>query len=132
VRFDLKTIKVTAAIIQDSDGKYLLARRKKNSHMEMRWEFPGGKIEEGESPEDCLARELHEEFGITATIGSYFGISEFDYGEKHITLLAYRVDNFSGEFEVNAHEEIKWVKLEDFKDYHFADADIPFVEKLKG
>jgi 8-oxo-dGTP diphosphatase len=82
-------ITVTAAIIQ-KENRIFAARRKRGRHLEGMWEFPGGKLEPGESPEVCLARELAEELGIKTTVGRYLGESVYDYGEKVIKLLAYQ------------------------------------------
>lgn len=121
---------VTAAIIE-TDGKILIARRKKGSHQESKWEFPGGKIEEGETPEECLARELYEEFQITASIGEFYCESEHDYGDKHIRLLAYRAHHLSGDFNLDSHDEIQWVKCSELESYDFAEADRPIVSQLQ-
>ena len=76
----MRTIDVAAGIIQREDGKILLARRKPGSHLAGYWEFPGGKIEEGESPEECLERELLEELGIVTKTGAFVAESVYDYG----------------------------------------------------
>jgi 8-oxo-dGTP diphosphatase len=81
-----KTIKVTAAIIQ-KDNRFLCAQRKDSSEQGGKWEFPGGKIEIGESPEACLERELHEEFNIQAKCGKFLCENTHDYGDKIIKLL---------------------------------------------
>lgn len=73
-----KIIKVTAAILEN-DGRILIAQRKSSDHLSGKWEFPGGKIEHGETPEECLARELKEEFDIYVTIGDFLG--SIDYVE---------------------------------------------------
>lgn len=122
-------INVTAAIIE-RNGKILIAKRKKDKHLGGKWEFPGGKIENHETPEECLKRELKEEFGITIKIGSFIGESLFDYGDRKIRLIGYRVKYIFGEFRLNAHEEIKWVFPGDFNKFDFADADVPLIEKI--
>lgn len=120
---------VTAAILE-KDGKILIARRKKDSHQELKWEFPGGKIEEGETPEECLARELYEEFRIKTSIGAFYCESEYDYSEHHVKLLAYKIDRFSGDFHLDSHDEIKWVDRCEMDCYDFAEADKPIVRRL--
>jgi mutator protein MutT len=124
-------IRVTAAVME-KDGRILVARRKIGSHQENMWEFPGGKIEDGESPEICLERELGEEFGIKAEIGEFLMESIHDYGDKHICLLAYEVKHVSGEFRLNDHEEIRWVLPEEMQSLDFAEADIPIVNFLSS
>ena len=126
----MKIIDVTAAIIE-KDGKFLIAKRKKGTHQENKWEFPGGKVESNETLENCLKRELKEEFGIETEIGEFIGDNTFDYGEKTIRLLAFNARYISGEFQLNAHDEIKWITLEEFNQFDFAPADIPIINKIK-
>jgi len=121
---------VTAAIIK-KDNKFLIAKRKEG-HLANKWEFPGGKLENKETPEDCLKRELYEEFGIQTIIGKYLATSIYDYQHIKIKLMAYEVEYVSGEFRLNDHKEIKWVKKEDLSMYDFAPADIPIVKKIIG
>jgi 8-oxo-dGTP diphosphatase len=122
-------IDVTAAIIQ-REGMILAARRKQGSHMAGYWEFPGGKIEPGETPEECLQRELKEELSIESKIGPFFEESCYDYGTKQIRLLSYFVDYISGTFTLNDHDEIRWLNVHQLLTLQWATADIPLVEKL--
>jgi 8-oxo-dGTP diphosphatase len=117
-------IKVTAAIIE-IDGKILIAKRKKDDPLKEKWEFPGGKVETKETPEEGLVRELEEELGIKAEIRSFICSSQYKYPHISIDLLAYTVEYLSGELHANEHEEIKWVKPEDLKLYDFPAADKP-------
>lgn len=121
-----KVIDVTAGIIENA-GKILIAKRRKGKHLEGFWEFPGGKIEDGESPEECLVRELEEEFAIEVRVLSFVGKSLFKYAEKTIRLLGYEVQYLSGDFVLKEHDEIKWVSLKEITDYKLAPADIPIV-----
>lgn len=123
-------MQIVTAAIMEKDGKVLLARRKAGDRLERKWEFPGGKLEPGESPEACLARELREEFGIEAEVLDYIGASVYEYGHGTIDLRAYRVRHVSGEFCINAHEEIAWVKTEDLLSYDLSPADVPIAEKI--
>lgn len=123
-------IDVTAAIIQKNDT-VLIAQRNTEKHQGGMWEFPGGKIEQGESPEECLKRELQEEFHVDVEIGNFFCESCYDYGIKRIRLLAYWVDGFPDKFSLNDHEEITWITIDEMDDFTFAPADVPIVEKLK-
>ena len=120
---------VTAAVIE-KDGKILIAQRRKGSALGGKWEFPGGKIEPGETAEECLKRELKEEFEIESEIGEFIIASQFRYCLVPIELLAYRAKHLSGEFKVNEHEEIRWVLPSELGSYDFVPADKPIVKLL--
>lgn len=122
-------LRVAAAIIT-KNNKVLIARRRQGETLEGKWEFPGGKIEQDESPEDCLVRELHEEFGIDAKIGSYFCSSIHDYGNFSIELIAYTIEDYSGDFVLIDHNKIEWVKFSELLDRDLSEADIPIAERL--
>ena len=122
---------VTAAIIE-KEGKILIARRKQGLYLAGKWEFPGGKVEKGETPEACLRRELREEFGIEVELGDFITASEFDYGDIHIRLLAYHVYYRSGDFILTDHSEVHWVLKSELMNYDFAEADKPIVLRLLG
>lgn len=122
---------VTAAILQ-MDGKILIAKRRKGDALENKWEFPGGKIEPGESPEQCLARELMEELGVQTQVKGFFCSSIFEYPHMKIQLLAYDVVFLSGQFYLHDHQEIRWITPEELGLYDFAEADIPIVQQLKA
>ena len=125
----MKYIEVVAAIIKQED-KILIARRKKGKHLEFKWEYPGGKLENNEEENDALKRELKEEFSIEATIGRYLTESFYEYGSVNINLKAYLVENFSGDFKLIDHDKIEWIKIEEIKKYEFAPADIPINNYL--
>ncbi|MEW5803641.1 MAG: 8-oxo-dGTP diphosphatase MutT [bacterium] len=120
---------VTAAVIE-KEGKILVAKRRRGDHLENKWEFPGGKLEQGETPEQCLRRELLEEFGIETRIGEFICSSQCVYSHISIELLAYRAEHLSGAITLYEHEEIRWVWPEELEAYDFANADIPIVKKL--
>ncbi len=120
-------ITVTAAIIK-KQNRILAARRKAGKHLQGMWEFPGGKLETGESPEDCLARELAEEFGIKCQVGRFLATSVYDYGEKIVELMAYQVTHISGEFQLTDHDELRWLSRSELNDVEWALADIPLLQ----
>lgn len=124
-------IKVAAAIIE-KEGRVLAARRKPGSYLAGYWEFPGGKLEAGETPEECLLRELEEEFNISTKIGAFVGESIYDYGTKSIRLLAYKVAHISGDFELNDHDELRWLTIDELNAVNWAPADIPLVAQYKA
>ncbi|MDP2915343.1 MAG: (deoxy)nucleoside triphosphate pyrophosphohydrolase [Candidatus Aminicenantes bacterium] len=123
--------KVTAAVIE-KDGAVLIARRKKTDRFGGVWEFPGGKLEPGEIPEDGLRRELKEELGVETSVGPFLG--GFPYVSAHfaIELLAFRVIILGGEIVLNDHDEIRWVRTADLGDFDFAKPDLPLVGLLLG
>ncbi|PKM98244.1 MAG: 8-oxo-dGTP diphosphatase MutT [Elusimicrobia bacterium HGW-Elusimicrobia-3] len=121
---------VTAAVMEKG-GRILLARRK-NGALAGKWEFPGGKLEPGETPEACLRRELMEEFGVEAEIGAFVCSSKFEYKHLPIELLVYRARHLAGEFKLTDHSAIEWVKPGDLSSYDLSAADIPVVELLLG
>ena len=124
-------INVTAALII-KNGKVLAARRGPGKHLEGYWEFPGGKLEENETPECCLERELAEEFRISSRVGAFIGESVYDYGEKIVRLLGYEVEHTSGDFELVDHDELRWLKIDQLTDVKWAPADIPLVEQYEA
>jgi len=123
-------IRVAAAIIEDGQGKILIARRKKGKSQEGLWEFPGGKIELEETPEECLERELREEMNIEIEPYAYFGENDHWYGETHIRLITYRAGLVSGEIKLVDHDEYSWVNPSQLGEFAFAPADIRFVKML--
>jgi 8-oxo-dGTP diphosphatase len=124
-------IEVAAAIIENERSELLIARRGKGKSQEGLWEFPGGKIEQGESVEDCLRRELREEMCIEIEPYAHFGVNDHFYGEKHIRLIAWKAAFLRGEIRLADHDAYRWVKREELAEYRFAPADIPFVEMLE-
>lgn len=120
---------VTCAILA-RNGKLLIARRPAADKLANKWEFPGGKVEDRETPEACLARELLEELGIEVRVGALLGENVHYYGDGAIRLLAYRTFWEAGELKAQVHDEIRWVSLQELDHYDFAPADLPFVKKL--
>lgn len=121
-------IRVTAAIIEQA-GKFLIARRKAGPLAHL-WEFPGGKIEEGESPEQCLKREIFEEFGVEISVERYLTTSQYTYPHISIELMGFLALYQQGEFKLTDHDAILWVTPEEMREYDFAPADIPLCEYL--
>ena len=123
-------VKVTAAILV-KNNKIIIAKRGPDDHLADKWEFPGGKIEINETPEQCLKREMKEEFDIDVSVGGYLGSSIYHYHHMSIELLAYRTYWEDGEIDLKDHDDFKWISLEQLAEFDFAPADRVFVEKLQ-
>ena len=127
-----KIIRVTAAIIE-SDDKILIAQRKSEDDIfGGLWEFPGGKIENGETPEECMARELMEELEIKVEVGTLITSNKHRYPNGLFELLAYRVQHISGNFVLNDHDEIKWITIDEISNFEFPPANTPIINYLKN
>lgn len=123
-------IDVVAGIIQ-KEGKFLLARRKPGSHLEGFWEFPGGKVEAGETPELSLVRELAEELSISTRTGAFLAESVHDYGDKQVRLMAFFSTYLGGDLILESHDKVQWVSVDEIESFLLAPADIPLVLALK-
>lgn len=123
-------IEVAAAIIENEQGQILIARRRQGKSQEGLWEFPGGKLERGETPEACLRRELLEEMNIEIAPYEPFGVNEHDYGSVQVRLFAYKAKFVRGVIRLTDHDEYRWAGVDELKEYAWAPADVPFVEKL--
>lgn len=123
-------IEVAAAIIENEQGQILIARRNKGKSQAGMWEFPGGKIELGESPEVCLIRELQEEMGIEIAPYTLLGVNKHDYGTVQIKLIAYLAKYSSGEIRLTDHDEYRWADHQELREYEWAPADVPFVVRI--
>jgi 8-oxo-dGTP diphosphatase len=124
-----KTLRVVAALIR-RDGRVLLSQRRPGRHLGLTWEFPGGKVEPGESDEDALRRELAEELGVEVEVGSLCFETRHGYAAREVHLLVYRCNLIAGEpraLEVNA---VDWVEQEKVGEREFPPADMPLVNGL--
>ncbi len=120
---------VTAAIIA-REGRILLLRRAPGQKHAGFWEFPGGKTEPGETPEEGLARELEEELGIVVQVGAHFMDSPYAYPGGAINLRAYRVDWLGREFSLRVHDAAAWCLPQELPAYQLTPADIPVAAAL--
>jgi 8-oxo-dGTP diphosphatase len=125
---------VTAAVIRDGD-RVLIARRPKDAKIEAgKWEFPGGKLEFGETPEQCIVREIEEELGVTiAPLWLIDAASHVYRDEKqhlHIVLLCYLAKLVKGAPRAIEVAEVKWVNSAEFAKHDFATADLPFLSRV--
>jgi len=124
-------INVVAAIIKNGEGKILITQRNLKKSQGGLWEFPGGKIEKGETREEAI-REIKEELTIEINVESYLGEKVFEYPEKSINLIALNCRVKSGNIYLTEHEEARWVEKEELNSFEFAPADIFIVKKLQG
>jgi len=125
-----RQVLVVAAILK-RDGKVLIGQRRRGEWHELKWEFPGGKVEPGESPRQALERELAEELAIQADIGEEICRYEHQYpGKAPIQLIFFQVDGFVGEPDNRAFEQIQWESPSRFLDYDFLDGDLDFIRRL--
>ena len=124
-------IPVVAGLIK-KDNKFLVGQRPEKGHMSGRWEFPGGKIESGESPEEALKRELQEELGFEAQIGSIQLAVTHSYAEVGVVLLLFEVLFWKGEPKAKHHTELRWVSMEELEGLPLPDANKLAINQLKG
>jgi 8-oxo-dGTP diphosphatase len=112
-------------------GEVLICQRRADQPMALQWEFPGGKIEHGETPEQALARELHEELGIQATIGPR--VTHVRHNYRHggaVDLQFFAVREFSGDLENRIFAQVRWTRLEDLTEFDFLAADRGLIRDL--
>lgn len=122
---------VTAALIEQN-GKWLIARRKADRKMGGYWEFPGGKLEANETPEQCLQRELREELCIETAIGDVLAAADFEFQGTVYHIVAYGVVHISGKIVLTDHDALVWVTPADLRHYRLTPADRDIVEQLWG
>ena len=122
--------RVVAALIMQ-DGKILVCQRTRHQTMPLKWEFPGGKIEEGEQPRDALRRELEEELGIDARIGEEVARIRHDYKNGGaVELRFFAVHQYKGEIENRIFRDLRWAKRSELSSYDFLEADLGLVQDL--
>jgi 8-oxo-dGTP diphosphatase len=120
---------VTAAIIFKKDS-VLLTRRKVGENLAGYWEFPGGKIEDGESPQACLERELLEELNVRSKANEIIAESIYEYSNGTIRLLGIQTDLIDKNITLSVHDKFEWVPNESLLDYKLAPADITIAEAI--
>jgi len=127
---NFKIIKVVGAVIINNENKILIAKRKMDDSCAGKWEFPGGKIEEGETQEEALIREIKEELDIEVKIGNFITENSTVSKNKHLTLYTYFAEFLSGEIKIIDHEKINWVTKKELLHYNFTEADFKTIRIL--
>jgi 8-oxo-dGTP diphosphatase len=131
VEGDRTVVRVVAAALYDAQGRVLIAERLPGKHMAGRWEFPGGKIEPGESEQQALARELREELGVEVTMAHPQLTLSHDYPGRRVQISMWIVDRYAGVPRGLDGQGLKWVTPEALDDEDVLEADRPFIEALQ-
>lgn len=125
-------IHVAAAVILATDQRILIARRPEHKHLGGLWEFPGGKVEPGETAAVALHRELHEELAILVQSAEPFLEVQHDYADKAVLLDVWWVRRFSGQPKGNEGQPLQWVTVAELPDYSFPAANQPIIDALQS
>lgn len=125
-------IDVVCGVIKDADGRFLACRRPVGKHLGGLWEFPGGKVDPGESPETALARELREELGVDVSVGAALIPVIWTYDRGKIRLLPFFCAITGGQLRAIEHEELLWCAPKEFENLVWADADLPILDQIRA
>ena len=125
----MKTVIVAAAVILDQE-KVLIAQRREGDVQGLLWEFPGGKVKEGEDPRQALHRELKEELDIEAKVGTVFEVNYYEYPQYPVLLLVYRCHLERGVPKPMGCRDVRWMSVAEMKNLAMPPADLPVLEKL--
>jgi mutator protein MutT len=131
VNLELPHKQIGVAVIWNQTGQILIDRRKVGGTMGGLWEFPGGKIEPGETVEACIVREIQEELAIKITVGTQLISIKHTYPTFHLTLTVHHCQHISGVPQPIESEEIQWVDVSDLSNYQFPAANIAIINALK-
>ena len=126
----MKVIDISIAIIKNTEQQFLITLRPDASHQGGKWEFPGGKVEAGETIEQAMCRELYEEVGLTARQYKLFEKLFFDYGDKQLNLYFFVVEGFTGEALGKEGQPLRWVSKTQLAEYEFPEANRAVIAKL--
>ncbi|MCQ2089845.1 8-oxo-dGTP diphosphatase [Fibrobacter sp. UWH9] len=125
----MKTIEVVAGVIKD--GNKIFATQRGYGDFKGGWEFPGGKMEPGETPQQALARELKEELTVDVSVEDFICTVEYDYPNFHLTMHCFYCTVIGGELKLLEHEAAKWLEKENIRSVDWLPADIAVVEALE-
>ena len=129
-----KVINVVAAIIKarnEKDERIIFATERGHGHGKGGWEFPGGKIEPGETPEEALVREIQEELDTDIEVGDLFETVEYDYPEFHLSMKCYWCSVVSGDLVLKEHAAARWLTKEELFEVDWLPADVELISKIK-
>ena len=122
---------VTAALIEE-EQRILIAQRGRGMRFGRQWEFHGGKVMQGESPEDCLRREIEEELNLKVRVEELFCTVHHQYPDFFIELMAFWCTIVGGSLELEEHEQVQWVTVPEMKEYDFVEADLDIIAALSN
>lgn len=125
----MKIVRVVAAVIRKNDK--IFATQRGYGDLKGGWEFPGGKIEEGETPEQALEREIREELDTEVRVGELIDTIEFDYPNFHLSMDCFWCEILRGDLELKEHEAAKWLTKEKLYSVEWLPADVGLIEKIK-
>jgi 8-oxo-dGTP diphosphatase len=125
-------IEVAAGLIRDAAGRYLITQRRRGSHLAGLWEFPGGKVEAGETAAACLRRELTEELSATFAVGELAETVRWDYPDRTVVLHFFDCRLESGTIAPREQQGMQWVEPARLADYDFPPADRELIQRLSG
>lgn len=128
----MKMLQISVGIIRNPQQQIFITQRAADAHMANKWEFPGGKIESDETPEQALVRELQEEVGITPLDATLFDKLEYQFPDRHITLWFWLVESWEGEPWGKEGQPGSWVEREALDADKFPPANEPIITKLKA
>jgi A/G-specific adenine glycosylase len=122
---------IGVAVIWNDQGQILIDRRRQDGLLGGLWEFPGGKVEPGETIEACIQREIHEELGIEISVGDRLIVVDHAYSHFRVTLNVHHCSHVSGEPQAIECDEVRWVALAELDQYPFPKANLQIIEALK-
>ena len=119
------------AAVAFHDGKLLLASRRPGGSLAGKWEFPGGKIEPGETPEEALVREIREELATEISVGGLIGTIEYDYPKFHLSMDCFWAEVVSGHLELREAEDARWLSREELDEVPWLPADRELIDRIR-